>query len=75
MSGNVDEWCQDWFDDYSSNAQIDPKGPKTGPAHVERGGEYDMPRHMSRPSYRPRYISKGCDKDWSHGLRLVLSEK
>ena len=38
MSGNVWEWCQDWLRDYSSSAQTNPTGPRSGSCHVIRGG-------------------------------------
>ena len=38
MSGNVMEWCYDWYGDYSKDDQINPMGAKTGGWKVARGG-------------------------------------
>lgn len=38
MSGNVFEWTNDWYDDYSSAAATDPAGPPSGSSRVLRGG-------------------------------------
>ncbi len=45
MSGNVIEWCQDWYGDYSASAQTNPTGPTTGAFRVLRGGSWrDAPQ-------------------------------
>ena len=59
MSGNVWEWCQDWFDEnyYSRSPAQDPVGPESGTSRVVRGGSwYNYPKSMrssSRFGFRP----------------------
>ena len=40
MSGNVREWCWDWYGTYSSGNQSDPRGPASGSDRVNRGGSW-----------------------------------
>ena len=40
MSGNVVEWCSDWFGAYTSTAVTDPAGPASGSDRVFRGGSW-----------------------------------
>ena len=72
MSGNVMEWCQDWYADnyYRKVKDANPQGPKAGTHRVVRGGGWIAEatfarvakRNFTNPDARISYI----------GLRLAL---
>ena len=72
MTGNVWEWCQDWYGSYSSSPQTNPTGAVRGSCRVGRGGSWGNSARYCRSSYRG-YITPG-DRFNRLGLRLVLSE-
>ena len=72
MTGNVWEWCQDYFDYYKKELQTNPTGAKKG-SHVLRGGSSWSGGESCRISNRFGYVdAKHYQLDF--GFRLVLSE-
>ena len=72
MTGNVMEWCQDWYGSYSSSPQVNPTGAASGSYRVVRGGGWSDSARDCRTSDRD-FISPG-GRSSDLGLRLVLSE-
>ena len=70
MSGNVREWCQDWYGNYSSSSQTNPKGPSNGANRVYRGGSWLFNAGLCRVSIRFNFTPSYSCNDL--GLRLVL---
>ena len=71
MSGNVLEWCSDWFGSYSSNAQTNPTGPSSGSDRVLRGGSWYHDAIYARVSFRG-YWNPGT-RNFGLGFRLACS--
>jgi formylglycine-generating enzyme required for sulfatase activity len=69
MSGNVFEYCSDWYGDYMSNSQINPPGTSMGIYRVVRGGAYSSPVQLTRVSYRNGWMPNSILQ--IGGFRLV----
>ncbi len=74
MGGNLVEWVSDWYDPYSSNAQIDPTGPATEPTErrgrVTRGGVWGNP-NPSRARAARRDWNPQVERNETIGFRCV----
>lgn len=71
MTGNVSEWCSDWYGRYYLGTEPNPKGAMEGTLKVVRGGSFDNCEDNSylsrREYYNPEQTMNYC------GLRLALT--
>ena len=72
MSGNVKEWCEDWYDMnyYQISPKDNPKGPTSGERRIARGGHYDRIDEQVRTFYRDG--NKPEHRRAKMGFRLVM---
>jgi formylglycine-generating enzyme required for sulfatase activity len=69
MSGNVWEWCNDWYGVYSDEAQTNPQGINESSKRVIRGGCYYYSAMYCRVARRGQF--NACD--FNLGFRVALS--
>lgn len=71
MSGNVTEWCWDWFGAVQEGIFTDPTGAASGENRVCRGGLWYMQGAFAHLSLRGGYYN--YDRSWDIGFRVARS--
>jgi len=78
MTGNVYEWCYDWYGPYSAEAQTNPQGPTSSSIgyRIVRGGCWQAQTHGKPDSHYCRIANRGHDIKGNEriGLRIVRKE-
>jgi formylglycine-generating enzyme required for sulfatase activity len=69
MSGNVREWCSDWYGPYSANAQTNPRGPVNGKYRCLRGGSWNLNDYIAEVLMRSHSYPNGRFRN--NGFRLL----
>lgn len=71
LTGNVSEWCSDWYASYSSEVQTDPTGPNSGFYRVIRGSSWGAASSYCNVTNREGTMPEF--KFSNLGFRLALS--
>lgn len=71
MSGNVLEWCLDWYGDYPGGSVTDPTGPRHGYYRMARGGSWKTDARVGRSAARAG--GSAGRLDYTIGFRLALT--
>jgi formylglycine-generating enzyme required for sulfatase activity len=73
MLGNVWEWCEDWYGEYSAQRATDPVGPSVGASRVIRGGCWHDSARILRSACR-NWLDPG-GRNYDLGFRLLSSAR
>jgi|GEM_PF-7100224 len=71
MSGNVLEWCFDWYDEHPGGTVKNPCGPAHGHFRIGRGGSWRMDSRLGRSVVHAGGSQNR--RDYTIGLRVALS--
>lgn len=72
MTGNVSEWCADYYGPYMAEEANNPTGPADGSRRIVRGGDYRTPEIMDLKT-TTRYASAPFVPREGTGMRLVVN--
>lgn len=72
MTGNVFEWCSDYFDLYSPERAVNPQGPSKGTNRVLRGGDFRI-NNLYNMKTVTRYFDSPFVNRRGAGLRVVIN--
>lgn len=74
MTGNVSEWCYDWYAPYQNKYEVNPQGPQSGMDKVYRGGDYRM-ENLYDLKVSTRFHYSPFTNRRATGVRLVINIK